>query len=210
MGLILIAREYLTNRTLTALFVAVIFFMGTIFGVIATRMLDPEQKAELVSYLHRFIKDSGEQGRCLSGFALLKHSVSQNVVVYSGLTWILGLSVIGAPLILVIVFLRGFALGFTGGFLVNEMTVRGVAVLLTSVLPHNVFAVPGILLAATGGITFSICGARVLFAGSHNNASRELLVYSCVILAAALVLGFSALIEAYVTPVLTGLACSYL
>ena len=46
-----------------------------------------------------------------------------------------GLTVIGAPVVLGIVFLRGFVLGFTIGFIIDELYVRGLILSLSSVLP---------------------------------------------------------------------------
>lgn len=82
---------------------------------------------------------------------ILYQSILDNVLKTAALLFVLGLTVIGAPLVLGIVFLRGFVLGFTVGFLIQETSLNGLILAAAAVLPpHNVVAVPAIMIAAGG------------------------------------------------------------
>ncbi len=86
---------------------------------------------------------------------ILYQSILDNVLKTAALLFVLGLTVIGAPLVLGIVFLRGFVLGFTVGFLIQETSLNGLILAAAAVLPpHNVVAVPAIMIAAGGCTSF--------------------------------------------------------
>lgn len=106
-------RHLQENRTLYA-FVCVLFLMGVIFGAIIVNSLSPNQKQDLYTYLSRFFVQASE-----GGFASKSDMLFQSFghyLKYMGLMWLLGLSVIGLPVILIMLFLKGVVMGFTVGF----------------------------------------------------------------------------------------------
>ena len=63
-------------------------------------------------------------------------------IKYMGVIWILGISIIGLPVMLILLFLKGMVIGFTVGFLVNQMGWSGFLLSFVSVLPQNIFIIP--------------------------------------------------------------------
>ena len=90
--------------------------------------------------------------------------------------WILGLTIIGAPLIYLIVFTRGFILGFTVSFIIGVKGTVGIALVLTTVFVPTIFAVPLLLLGAGLATIFSF----LLLRGKARGESlrREFLYYT--------------------------------
>ena len=70
--------------------------------------------------------------------------------------WILGISIIGLPVIFIMVFLKGIVVGFTVGFLVNQMGINGFFLSFVSVLPQNILLIPAYLIMGTCAIAFSM------------------------------------------------------
>lgn len=81
------------------------------------------QKEDLYYYLSQFFGQLSD-GKQASSSDMFGQSIFHNVK-YLGLMWILGISVIGMPIIFIMIFLKGIVVGFTVGFLVNQMGISG-------------------------------------------------------------------------------------
>lgn len=189
--------EHLKANIVQYFLVVLIFIIGVVIGAMAVKMLPEAQKGELAGYLNIFFSEIVKQP---GGNVEILGSVILNQLKMMLFIWLLGFTIIGIPFILFIVFTRGFIIGFTVGFLVNEYVFKGLAFALVSILPHNFLAVPVLLAASVTAIRFSVrlirrkkqAGNR-LFADSLN--------YSILCSIACIALLASALIEVYVSPV---------
>lgn len=143
------------------IFVSVLFFMGVIFGAIIVNSMTISQKEDLYYYLSQFFGQLSD-GKQASASDMFGQSIFHNAK-YLGLMWILGISVIGMPIIFIMIFLKGIVVGFTVGFLVNQMGISGFFLSFVSVLPQNVLLIPAYLIMGTCAIAFSLKLIRQLF-----------------------------------------------
>lgn len=192
---------YLRERLVVYLFLATVFGLGLAAGALGAAAVDPEAQSELDQFLDGFLRSLSEGGG--SPAELLERALVADVLKTAGATWLLGLSLIGAPLVLVLLFLRGFVLGFTAAFLVGRMALPGALFAAAALVPHNLLAVPGAFLAAGAAIGFAGAGARIL-AGRRGAGTvyGKLATFTCLILISSLFFAAAALVEAYVTPIL--------
>jgi len=127
-------KSHLGNNYLVYLFVLLFLIMGIIFGVIGTKALTSQQLIGLNQYidtgLETISKDFDYQAAAL-------HAIWRNMKTILKI-WFLGLTVIGVPLILVIVFTRGFVLGFTVGFILQNKAWQGLGLILLTIFPQNI------------------------------------------------------------------------
>lgn len=137
-------------------------------------------------------------------------SLKDNVIKTAGLLFLLGLTVIGAPLILAVVFVRGFVLGFTVGFLVQDAMVKGLVLSTTCVLPHNILMVPALLLGAGGALSFAGSAFRTLVGRSRESVQGQLATTTLLALCSGLLFLVAALVETYITPILVQLGRGFL
>lgn len=170
-------RSYWLNHQKEVLLPAILilgaFLCGLIGGSLILHTLTPLQLEELRLYLNGFLQGaesySQVQGVDIWG------QVLQVQLGTLGLLWILGLTVVGIPLIILIVAGRGFILGFTVGFLVQEKAGYGLLLAIVAVLPQNLCYVPALLAAGILAYHFS----HSLLRGWRENAILSgLLVYS--------------------------------
>lgn len=195
------AIAYFRINLVLYFFIILLFLIGVVFGALAVKTLGEEQKVELITYLKVFFQglhDGHDAG--LDVGALVKQAMLNNIKTVV-MIWLLGLTVIGVPVILFIVFTRGFVLGFTVGFLVNEYVLRGVAFAIVSVIPHNVLLIPAIIAAAVSGVAFSLLVVRNRLRPYRVNLPYECMAYTSM---AVLMLGVvivGGLVEGYITPV---------
>lgn len=183
-----------------------VFALGLVGGAFGVQKLQVDQARELSLYLDRFLQQAGmlEVDSSKALWSVLYNDIMIILTVY-----LLGLTVIGIPVMLGIVFTRGFVLGFTIGFLSREKSVQGVILTFVAILPQNIFLIPALLFGGVASLSFALLLAR-RFYNSKVLIWPSFVVYSGFML---LVMVFSVgagLIEVYCTPLLLKLAANYM
>ncbi|QGP94056.1 Stage II sporulation protein M [Neomoorella glycerini] len=186
----------------------VIFFFflgGIIAGTVTIYFLEQQQVIQLAAYLDNVLKQFNAND--LSGYKGVYQAII-NALKETGLVWFLGLTVIGIPLIVAIVFLKGFILGFTVGFLVQQKAFQGVALSLMAILPPNLIQIPALFVAAMLGISFStgLLRGRSL---SETGILPRFLAYSFFMLLVTLLVVGGGLVEVYLAPVFARVVLNY-
>lgn len=197
-------RRHLPIYVLTML----IFLMGVIFGSLAVRVLPQSQKSSLAEDLRVFFRGFGDI-RQAAGAQASRQSLYNNLKTIL-IAWVLGLSVIGAPGVLAIVFLRGFVIGFTVGFLVDEMAARGIVLAAVSVLPQNILIIPAVLGGCGASLAFAVALARDRLTRQRVPIYPQFILTVVISAGAVLLLILAGAVESYVTPVFIELASRYL
>ena len=179
--------------------IAAIFAIGIIIGAITIKVLNQDQKNGTILFLNSFFKTI--EGSNFENLAILKQSIIDNIktIVLIGLT---GMIVIGLPIIPVTVLFRGFALGFTVGFLVNEYGIRGFLFSILGIMPQNLFIIPGIISISSIGMAFSITSLKNKKLRITNNSSYSNIInYFILLLFFSVIVSIGCLIEAYISPI---------
>ncbi|NEU30818.1 stage II sporulation protein M [bacterium LRH843] len=196
----IIATHLEENRAIY-LFTAVLFLIGIIFGAIIVNSLSLTQKHDLYMYLSQFFGQVSN-GELAESSAMFTQSFA-HYAKYFGLMWILGLSIIGLPIILILLFLKGVVVGFTVGFLVNQMGMSGFFLSFVSIMPQNFILVPAFIIVGTASISFCLKMVRQQFMRKTNiPIFPQFLKYSLLIFCVGGALVFASAFEAYLSPVL--------
>lgn len=192
--------SHLVEHRAIYLFTIILFLMGIIFGAIVVNSLSLSQKNDLYLYLTQFFGQLSK-GEIANSSAMFTQSFS-HYAKYVGLMWILGLSIIGLPLIFVLLFLKGIVVGFTVGFLVNQMGLMGFTLSFVSIMPQNFVVVPAFIVVAATSIAFSLKMIRNQFMKRSNVAIfPQFMRYSFIILCVGAVLCVASAFEAFVSPI---------
>ena len=195
-------EDYLQENLAVYFFVTLLFIIGIAFGALAVKALNDGQKAEILGYLQVFLQ--GIDGTLAGTEALLQQSVLTNLKTL-GLVWFFGLLVLGLPVVLVILFTKGFALGFTVGFLVYELGWKGVLFSFASVLPANLFFVPALFIMTVAAVSFAsvVVKGRLLRQGGA--LYPQIFRYAVLAIGAGGVSLLGSLVEVYISPVFMAL-----
>ncbi|WP_374722626.1 stage II sporulation protein M [Peribacillus tepidiphilus] len=196
----IVAQNHFREHSSLYAFVIVLFLMGVIFGAVIVNSLSFTQKEDLFYYLSHFFTQVAE-GKISSSYDMFIQSVMHNIK-YTGIIWILGVSIIGLPIILILLFLKGMVVGFTVGFLVNQMGWDGFGMAFVSILPQNIIIVPVFIFITTLSLALSIKMIRRVFLKQIREPLKPVIfkyVFSFVLCMLFLV-GAGA-IEAYFSPV---------
>jgi stage II sporulation protein M len=181
------------------LFVIVLFLMGVIFGAVVVNSLSISQKEDLFYYLTQFFGQVSN-GKVAPSSDVFMQSLKDNSK-FIGLMGLLGISIIGLPIILILLFLKGLVIGFTVGFLVNQMGWNGFLLSFVSILPQNLIVIPIYIVTATVAVTFSLKMIRRQFMKKISEPILPMLgSYVLLFIVAGLFLVVASLFEAYMSP----------
>ncbi|AGL01986.1 stage II sporulation protein M [Desulfoscipio gibsoniae] len=186
------------------LIVIVIFSAGILLGSLGVNTLPDEQTAELQRYLQSFLAQAAEIE--VDRVQMFKGSLYDNLLL--GLVmYILGLTIICLPLVLALIFFRGFVLGFTVGFLTAHPDWREFCIVLISMLPQNILFIPALIIGGTASLSFSLLLIK-RFNNSQTRVGHQFVGYSLIMAGCLVVFALAALAEGYITPELTRLSAS--
>src|SRR5690606_186698 len=143
------------------LFMFILFLVGIVFGAVVVNSMSFIQKQDLLFYLQQFFGHV-QEGTLIRGFDLFQSSLFYHIK-YISFIFILGLSIIGIPIIWIFIFMKGVVIGFSVGFLVNQIEWQGFFVAITSIAPQNLFIIPAYIIAGSFAMIFSLHLIRKLF-----------------------------------------------
>ncbi|UAL50902.1 MULTISPECIES: stage II sporulation protein M [Metabacillus] len=195
--------QHIKERSSLYVFVFVLFLMGVIFGAVIVNSMNFTQKEDLYFYLSRFFGQVSE-GKVASSVEMLQQSFFHNLK-YLGLMWVLGISIIGLPVILIMLFLKGMVVGFTVGFLVNQMGWQGFLLSFVSVLPQNIILIPAFIIMGTVAISFSLKIVKQLLMKKTNLTESPFALftkYAAVFMFISALTIIASTLEAYASPIL--------
>lgn len=200
---------YLERRAVPHLLVLAVLVAGVSVGALASGALADSQKAELSSHLGVYLRGLGNDLTTLDSGAMLRQS-ALTYLKLSLILWALGATVVAAPLVLGVVFVRGFVIGFAVAFLAQELGWQGVAFATVAVWPQNILAVPGIVGAGAAALSYAGQVASRRMRRKRTGDGEDLLTYTVITAVFVAVLGISGLVEAYISPALMRLVARLL
>lgn len=191
-----VGYNYVKKNNLIFLGVIFIFVLGVIVGSMAVKSLTLGQKKELLECLSSFMTClSSDNVENPSFFAVAWQELKSFCCI-----WLLGTTVIGLPFALLILLVKGFIIGFTVGFLTQQMIVKGIIFAVLAVLPHNLLAVPVYIVASAAAVSFSFFLLKKRLQHKKHSVWPCFLGYSFFMFLLCGLLILSIGLEVYVTP----------
>ena len=190
--------EHIKNHATIYLFMIILFLTGIIFGAVIVNSMGFIQKQDLFFYLERFF------GQITEGVSIDKIDILWQSFTYHAkyllLLCILGLSVIGLPLVWVLIFVKGLVIGFSVGFIVNQLGLQGLLLASLSIAPQNILVIPIYITAGSISMIFSLTLINKLFSRKNHQLLLQPLAKYSIIFVILLIVSFAAaLVEAYVS-----------
>lgn len=201
MKLTLRLKQHVSENRWQYLLIVVIFLAGIIIGDYKSGGLNDGVKNHLLGLIDNYL-NGGADAELNKQAILLNSFLNQAKSVVA--IWFLGLTIIGMPLILAIVFLKGFSLGFTVCFLVKEKAMSGILISILSILPQNLIYIPLLIIWSVVGINFSVYITRSR-SGIGIPLGRGFISYTLLMLISLMIVLVGALIEAYLSPLFLSL-----
>ncbi|MBP1949498.1 stage II sporulation protein M [Virgibacillus litoralis] len=156
-----IAVNHVKEHATIYIFMIILFLTGVIFGAIIVNSMNWAQKEDLFFYLERFFGEIADKEQ-IENTEILKSSFFYHAK-YLFLLFILGLSVIGLPIVWILLFLKGLVVGFSVGFIVNQLGMKGLLLASLSIAPQNIIIIPIYIIAGSLSMIFSLTLLGKLF-----------------------------------------------
>lgn len=194
-----IFSNYIKNNAREYGIVILIFLIGLILGVIFINNVNETQETEIGGYISNFIT-SLKENSIINNPELLKSSVINNCLL-ALLLWFVGSTVVGMPLLYLIIGFRGFCLGYTiASVLATLGTINGLLFTLATILFQNILLIPCILAIAVSGIKLH---KSITKDKRRDNIKMEIMRHTIFSLVMTIILIFSSFIEVYISGNLT-------
>lgn len=189
--------NHLRENVTIYIFMMTLFLTGIIFGAVTVNSMTFVQKQDLYFHLERyFIQLSGEEA--IASKDILKRSFFFHVKFLS-LLFILGLTIIGLPIVWVLIFIKGLVIGFSVGFIVNQLGGQGLLLATLSIAPQNIIIIPIYIIAGSLSMIFSLSLFYKLFGRSVSyTIGRPFLQYTFIFVVLVAIAFGGSLIETFV------------
>ena len=133
-------------------FLFVLMLIGIIAGSLFVTILSSSDKELIINHLNEFIDNINNNK--LDYLFALKNNLITNIG-YVILIWLLGISVIGLPIIIIMFFTKCFILGFSVGAVLTTFKLKGILLSLVYVFPGQVISLLFLLLLMMYSMSFT-------------------------------------------------------
>ncbi|MEI3604677.1 stage II sporulation protein M [Pseudogracilibacillus sp. SE30717A] len=180
------------------IFMVTLFLTGVIFGAITVNSMNFIQKQDLFFHLDRYFNQiNGEE--TIASTDILKRSFFFHLK-YLFLLFILGLTIIGVPIVWILVFVKGLVIGFSVGFIVNQLGGKGLLLASVAIAPQNIIIIPIYIVAGSLSMIFSLALLNKLFGRPISHSlGRPFFQYTAVFLLLIIIAFGGSVIETFLS-----------
>ena len=185
--------------------ISLFLLIGIVLGVIFVNNMTETQNQEVRTYITKFT-NSLKNGSTINNIELLKNSIINNLILVF-LMWLVGSTVIGVPIVIGIVVIRGFCFGYTISSILTTFSVgKGILFFTTTMLLQNIIFLPCLVALAVSGLKLY---KSIMKDKRKENIKIEIFRHTifCLIILAVLVV--TSFIEAYISNNLLLLCIQY-
>ena len=133
-------------------FLLVLTIIGISVGAVLVTILNNSDKTLIIEYINEFVNNI--ENNKLDYLFALKNNLFSNLT-YVVLIWLLGISVIGLPIMLIMFFSKSFILGFSIGAVLESFKAKGILFSLVYVFPGQVINLLFLLFLMMYAMSFS-------------------------------------------------------
>src|SRR5699024_2035977 len=189
--------DYVKDHGAVHLFLMILFLTGFVFGAMIVNTMNRIQiQDQLVIFERLFCEIIAHYE--LAKDDILKHSFLYHAK-YLFIIFILGLSIIGLPIVWILLFLKGLVVGFSVGFLVNQLGMKGLLLASLSIAPQNMIIIPIYIIAGSLSMIFSLTLLNKIFSHKMSQPIFQPLARYIVLFSFLLTISFVAsCLEAFV------------
>lgn len=179
----------------------VICIVAFIIGVLLPSILNEENRKIIQTSLNSFF-DTIKNNQLKTNELLFK-ILTSNIII-DLILWLLGISIIGIPIVIILLGYKSLSLGFTISSIISTYKLNGVIKALIYIVPNiiNLFI---FFVISYYSISFSLMLFNYLFRKKEYNKRIIVNRYLKLLVISIIILIFSSVIETYVVPKLFSL-----
>ena len=179
----------------------VICTVAFIIGVLLPSILNEENRKIIQTSLNSFF-DTIKNNQLKTNELLFK-TLTSNIII-DLILWLLGISIVGIPIVIILLGYKSLSLGFTISSIISTYKLNGVIKALIYIVPNiiNLFI---FFVISYYSISFSLMLFNYLFRKKEYNKRIIVNRYLKLLVISIIILIFSSVIETYVVPKLFSL-----
>ena len=180
------------------LFLFIIVIVGFIVGILFSNILNTEDEKLVTSKITEYFNNIASDTK-IDYFKNLITSIKNNLL-YIGVIWILGLSVIGLLFNNFILFFKSFVLGFSIGSIINIYFYSGLVLSFFYVFPSLLINIFIYLIMVNYANDFSLKLFNIIFRKKDYKISLLIGKYTKILCVLSIILVISSIIETFIMP----------
>jgi len=146
-------KEHIINNTTGYIIMLAAFVAGICSGSFFTGTMGEQLTGELGSFMNNFTTAVCD-GKMSATSVFLDGILGNFQMIF--LIYMLGMTVIGLPFIMIVIGVKGFSIGFTTAAAIKFVGTKGVAAVFFTILPGELLIVPALLMMSVCAMGFSI------------------------------------------------------
>ena len=200
-------KKELSKKNNILILISVVFILGLIFGSIYITILENEEKTTILNQVNNYFLSD------LSSFdekiEIFKNSLLSNFTYIISM-WLLGLSVIGMPIVFIMTFFKSFILGFSVSSIFAKYGFKGIVGVFTYIFPSHIILAIFILFLSTYSIIISLKLANSAILKKTINFKTFMGKYFFILIIGILISILCSLFDGFVSPYITRLFTNFI
>lgn len=175
----------------------IVVIISLIFGIVFITILESDDKTLVTNQITNFfdiIKNNNYVGKN----NILNNFLNSSVFII--LIWILGLSIIGIPIIICLLFYKGFTLAFTITSLIYSLKIKGILISFIYIFPHLILNLIVYFIVTYYSFNFSIKIFNSIFYKKDFNCKSYIKKYLFILLISIITIMLTTLYETFIMP----------
>lgn len=186
-----IVLEYGTNNAKEYILIILIFIIGIFMGVMFINNCSENSEQYIINYISDFIIKFKEIDE-IDIIDLVCNSIKKNILL-AVIMWIAGTTIIGMPIVLLIIFLKGFSMGYAISAVTLSLGVlKGIIFNLILFFLQNIVLLPAII--TMGVSSLKLCKS-IINDRRKENIKIKIVKHTCICLIMFICLVIASFIE---------------
>ena len=181
------------------IFLIIVMILGLISGIIYAVILNQNDHKIVTESLNSFFLSIKENN--IDYKSALINSLVGNIT-FTTFIFLLGISIIGIPIIILSLFLKTFIFGFSISSIIYTYHLNGILKAITYTLPHQLITILMSLFLGFYALYFGIKLFKYLFRGKDINLRHSMKRYLQVYLTVLIINTLCSFIEVFLSPAL--------
>lgn len=183
------------------IFILITFFLGLILGSLFINFITEDDKKLLVEQLELFLSNVKNLTKDVFGIKIFSGEILNNGFQLF-IIFVLGISMIGLPVVIIIMFFKGFMLGTTLATIILKYQFKGIIGSFLYVFPCYIFNIIIYIFISFFAVHASIKFLKALFKKDNLNFKSFFGRYLLSFIISMFFMFIVCLLDAYLTPVL--------
>ena len=185
----------ISNNITEYFIILIIFLIGIILGIVYVKNMDEKQEAIVYKYITDFIETMNNGGK-ISTFNTFTTSLKNNLIVVS-IIGLAGLTVIGMPILYIIIILKGFSIGYTISSITSTVGIsKGLKFIFSSFFLQNLIIIPSLIILTVAGVKLY---KNIIKNRRRDNIKNEIIKYIMLTIVVVILNIIASFIEGYIS-----------